>query len=117
MNESTISLPPGFEYLSPYTETWGKLESQQQRYLLRQASSMAELKSFYDTVAPRLEEIFSYLDRFPMDELPEPEALLYRTVLGLAEVAMAVEVFNQPRVPYAPYPHELAIEWNEYKLA
>jgi hypothetical protein len=50
-----------------------------------------------------------------MDKLPEPEALLYRTVLGLTEVAMAIEVFNQPCVPYAPFPHNMAIEWTEYK--
>jgi hypothetical protein len=50
-----------------------------------------------------------------MDDLPEAEALLYRTTLGLTETAMAIEVFNQPTVPYAPFPHKMAIEWNEYK--
>jgi hypothetical protein len=50
-----------------------------------------------------------------MDKLPEPEALLYRTVLGLTEAAMAIEVFNQPCVPFAPFPHKMAIAWTEYK--
>jgi hypothetical protein len=112
---ATVELPKGFAALEPFTETWGKLESQEERYLQRQHSSMKELKTFYDAVAPRLDEIFDHLDKFPMEKLPEPEALLYRTTLGLTEVAMAIEVFNQPCVPYAPFPHKMAIEWNEYK--
>ena len=111
---ATTALPEGFEALAPYAETWGKLESQEDRYLLRQHSSMKELKAYYDAAAPRLNEIFDHLDKFPMDNLPEPEALLYRTALGLTEAAMAIEVFNQPCVPYAPFPHKMAIEWTEY---
>lgn len=111
---ATIALPEGFEALAPYADTWGKLVSQGDRYLLRQHSSMSELKAFYDAAAPRLNEIFDHLDQFPMDELPEPEALLYRITLGLTEAAIAVEVFNQPCVPYAPFPHKMAIEWTDY---
>jgi hypothetical protein len=113
----TLALPDGFEALAPYAETWGKLESQLDRYLLRQKSTMAELRAFYDAAAPRLEAAFSHLDEFPMDDLPPGEALLYRTILGLTEVAQAIEVFNQPGVPYAPFPHVMAIEWHEYKDA
>lgn len=112
---ATVSLPAGFEALAPYADTWGKLDDQASRYLFRQESSMKELKAYYDAAAPRLDEIFDHLDKFPMDDLPEAEALLYRTALGLTEAAMAIEVFNQPCVPYAPFPHHMAIEWNEYK--
>lgn len=112
---ATLELPAGFEALAPFAGTWGKLDSQEERYLQRQHSSMTELKAFYDAVAPRLDEIFDHLDKFPMDKLPDAEALLYRTTLGLTEAAMAIEVFNQPCVPYAPFPHKMAIEWNEYK--
>lgn len=112
---AAIGLPKGFEALQPFAETWGKLESQEERYLQRQHSSMKELKAFYDAAAPRLNEIFDHLEKFPTDNLPKPEALLYRTTLGLTEVAMAIEVFNQPCVPYAPFPHKMAIDWNEYK--
>lgn len=109
------SLPAGFENLAPFAEIWGKLGSQEERYLQRQRSTMAELHAFYDATAPRLNEIFDHLDAFPMDGLPEPEALLYRTALGLTEAAMAIEVFNQPCVPYAPFPHAMAIRWNEIR--
>lgn len=112
---ATVALPKGFEALEPFAKTWGKLVSQEERYLLRQHSTMAELKDYYDATATRLDEIFDHLDKFPMDALPAPEELLYRTALGLTEAAMAIEVFGQPGVPYAPFPHKMAIEWNEYK--
>lgn len=112
---ATIALPEGFEALAPFAASWGRLDSQEERYLLRQQSTMAELRAYYDAAAPRLDEIFDHLDRFPMDDLPPAEALLYRTALGLTEAAMAIEVFNQPCVPYAPFPHAMAIAWNEYR--
>lgn len=108
-----LTLPAGFEDLGEFAAVWGKLETQEQRYLQRQHGTMAELKAFYDATAPRLNAIFDHLDKFPMEALPPPEALLYRTSLGLTEVAMAVEVFGQPCVPYAPFPHKMAIEWSE----
>lgn len=109
------SLPAGFENLAAFAAVWGRLHSQEERYLQRQRSTMEELKAFYDATAPRLSEIFDHLDAFPLDALPEPEALLYRTALGLTEAAMAIEVFNQPCVPYAPFPHKMAIHWNEVR--
>jgi hypothetical protein len=109
------ALPKGFEALAPFAEVWGQLDSQGSRYLQRQSCSLAELRAFYDAVSPRLEEIFDHLDKFPMDALPAPEALLYRTVLGLTEVGQALEVFGQPGVPYAPFPHKMDIEWWEHR--
>src|SRR3546814_13991675 len=71
-------LPQGFDYLQPYIGNWGSLENQKDRYLLRQRSDMGSLKQFYDDAAPRLEEIFTYLDRFPVTEpLPASEQLLF----------------------------------------
>jgi len=110
-----VSLPAGFEALEPFAKIWGPLENQADRYLQRQHSTMQELKEYYDATATRLDEIFDHLDKFPMNDLPEAEALLYRTALGLTEAAMAIEVFNQPCVPYAPFPHKMAISWNEYR--
>jgi len=107
------TLPAGFEDLAPYAATWGQLMNQEERYLQRQMSAMEDLQAFYDATTPRLEEIFDHLDMFPMDDLPEAQALLYRTALGLTEAAMAVEIFNQPRVPYTDFPHNVAIEWSE----
>jgi hypothetical protein len=110
----SASLPTGFEYLEPFAATWGDLRTQSERYLKRQTLPQAELVAFHAALAPRLEEVFQYLDKFPMDALPEAEARLFRTVLGMTEVSQAVEIFGQPRVPNAPYPHTVTQEWIGY---
>lgn len=104
-------LPEEFAYLQPFVATWGHLRTQNQRYLKRQELPFAELKAFHAMLAPRLEEVFSYLDKFDPKALPEPEALLFRVVLGLTEAAQAVEIFGQSRVPYAPEAHSVQLDW------
>ena len=63
----------------------------------------------------RLEEVFTHIDQFDPKALPEAEALLFRVVLGLTEASQAVKIFGQPRVPYAPFPHSVAMEWVGYQ--
>jgi hypothetical protein len=111
----TVSLPSQFAFLEPFAAVWGDLRTQNERYLKRQQLPQAELEAFHAALAHRLEEVFAYLDGFAPDALPEPEALLFRTVLGLTEASQAVEVFGQPRVPYAPYPHSVSQEWVGYQ--
>jgi hypothetical protein len=111
---SNALLPDGFEFLEPFAAAWGDLTSQDQRYRARQSLGMDELQAFHEALATRLEQVFSHLDKFPMDALPEQEARLYRIALGLTEAAQAVELFGQPRVPYAPYPHHPVQEWVGY---
>ena len=108
-------LPEKFAFLQPFVATWGHLHTQNERYLKRQELPFAELQTFHEVLAPRLEEVFSYLDGFDPDALPEPEALLFRVVLGLTEAAQAVEIFGQSRVPYAPAGHTVNIDWIGYK--
>lgn len=101
------ALPGRFADLEPYALIWGHLDTQNDRYVVRQGSSMEALRAFHQAAAGRLEEIFSYLDGFPADDLPAPEARLFRTVMGLTEVSQAIEILGQPRVPHAPFPHEV----------
>lgn len=110
-----VTLPAQFSYLEPYAAVWGDLHSQNERYLKRQELSYGELQAFHAAAAPRLEEIFSYLDRFDMEALAQMEARLFRTILGLTEASQAVEIFGQPRVPYAPYPHSVKMAWAGYQ--
>jgi hypothetical protein len=109
------ALPAQFDFLEPFAAVWGDLHDQNERYLKRQELAQGELAAFHAALAPRLEEVFSYLDGFDPAALPEAEARLFRTVLGLTEASQAVEIFGQPRVPYAPYPHSVKMEWVGYK--
>lgn len=98
-------LPAQFAALEPFVADWGELETVSQRYVRRQELSMERLTEFWAALGPRLEEVFNYLEQFPMHDLPPAEARLYRLTLGLTEAAQAVEFMGQPRMTGAPFPH------------
>ncbi|CAH0495458.1 hypothetical protein [Novosphingobium sp. CECT 9465] len=112
---SHVSLPEQFAFLEPFVAAWGDLRTQGERYNRRQELPQGQLEAFHAALAPRLEEVFTHLDKFDPKALPEEEALLFRVVLGLTEASQAVEIFGQPRVPYAPYPHSVSMEWVGYQ--
>ena len=110
---SAQTLPPAFADLEPFLADWGRLETAQERYLVRQQSRMVDLRRFYDAIAPRIGEVLAYLDQFPFDQpLPPPEEALFRLALGLTETAPAIEIYGQPEVPFVPKPHVVHTEWN-----
>lgn len=110
MDDQTAHLPPQFGDLSQFVGEWGALATQDERYLLRQSLPMERLRAYYDVVTPRLGAIFDHLDGFAFDApLPAPEALLERLVMGMSEVAQAVEVYGEPGVPHAPDHHSVPI--------
>jgi hypothetical protein len=112
---SQTALPEAFAFLEPFVASWGGLRSQDERYRKRQELAQGELEAFHTVLAPRLEEVFTYLDQFDPRALPEAEALLFRVVLGLTEASQAVEILGQPRVPHAPFPHSVQMEWSGYQ--
>jgi hypothetical protein len=58
---------------------------------------MAEMREFYEAFFPRVEEAIEYCDKFSLDDLPEDAVHLLRLIYSLVMVAMAVEVFGQPK--------------------
>lgn len=90
------ALPEAFRDLEPWL-AWS-LETEKERSDKRQASSMDELKAFYDAMLARMEAILSYLDQFSLDDLPADAQRLFLLALSLAEVAPAIEQFGQPQV-------------------
>jgi hypothetical protein len=112
---SQTSLPAQFAFLEPFVANWGGLFTQDERYARRQELAQGELEAFHAALAPRLEEVFTHLDQFDPAALPEAEALLFRVALGLTEAAQAVEILGQPRVPHAPFPHSVQMEWAGYQ--
>lgn len=91
-----MMLPPAFSELEPFAPTWC-LATETERWDQRMASSMDELNAFYDAFFPRLEEAIEYCDKFDLDDLPEDALALLQLIYSLILVAMAVEVFAQPR--------------------
>ena len=90
------TLPEAFQDLEPWL-AWS-LATEQERSDKRQASTMQEIRAFYDTMLVRAEAILSYVEQFPLDNMPEEAQRLFYLTLSLAEVAPAVELFGQPAV-------------------
>ena len=91
------SLPPEFADLEPFAD-WA-LPTERERFAKRLSSTMDELQAFYDTALPRLEDSASYLEKLPLDALPDDATNLLRLCYSLINVSFPVEAWRQPRVP------------------
>ena len=89
-------MPSAFADLEGFAQTWC-LTTETERWDRRLASTMAEMRSFYDAFFPRIEEAIDYCDKFPVDDMPEDALNLLHLIYSLIMVAMAVEIFKQPR--------------------
>ena len=90
-------LPEGFANLAPWLD-WA-LEPERARTAKKAASSMEEIRAFYDAMMPRLEEIMAYLDGVPAGgERPAPAHRLHLLSLSLVEVANLVEIYKRREI-------------------
>ena len=90
-------LPAEFAELEPFAD-W-ILPTERERYAKRLASTMDEMQAFYEAAFPLLDGANKYLERFGMDDLPDPERNLLLLMMSLVLVSFPVEVWSQPRVP------------------
>ncbi|MBI2800496.1 MAG: hypothetical protein HYX63_09475 [Gammaproteobacteria bacterium] len=102
------ALPVGFEGLEEFVAYWA-VPGQNERRYQRCDTTFDEIKRFYDAMYSRADEAMTYLDKFPLRDMPGPEARLMRMVLSLAQASMAVEIQGAPRVPNAPWPDSVKI--------
>jgi hypothetical protein len=91
-------LPSEFSDLEPFAAKWC-LATEQERYMERLASSMEEMQAFYDAIFPVADEAMTYLDKFPLDDMPEDALNLLHLLYSLVMVSFPVEVWGQPRIP------------------
>lgn len=95
--DSEASLPSGFESVDPFVAGW-VLPDAVARMAKRQGSKIEDLRRFYDAMLPLGEQALSYLRAFQLGSLsPQAERLL-KLMLALAEIAPAIEWYNDPRV-------------------
>ena len=93
---SDTLLPSAFAELEGYAQRWC-LATETERWDARVSASMADLHEFYDAFFPRLEEAIEYCDKFSLDDMPDDALHLLHLIYSLIMVAMAVEVFGQPK--------------------
>lgn len=89
-------LPSAFAELEGFAQTWC-LATEAERWNQRMASTMTEMREFYDAFFPRLEEAIDYCDKYPLHDVPEDALHLLHLIYSLVMVAMAVEIFAQPK--------------------
>jgi hypothetical protein len=99
-----VSLPSGFSDLESLAADW-VLPDAAARMAKRQASTIDELRRFYDAVLARGEEALAWLRGFEIGALPPEGENLLRLMLMLAEAAPAVEWYGDARV-YDGFPIE-----------
>lgn len=91
------ALPPEFTDLEPFVADWVH-EDASGRMAKRLSSQMPEIREFYHAMLPRGEAALAYLKQFQLGQVPDDAALLLKLMLMLAEVAPAVEWYDDPRV-------------------
>jgi hypothetical protein len=91
---TTSLLPAEFSDLEPFASTWC-LATERERWAQRLASTMDDMRAFYDACLPRADEAIRYCDQFPLDALPEDAGRLLHLIYSLALVSYPVEVWHQ----------------------
>jgi hypothetical protein len=91
VSSDTSLLPPGFEQLSPFVESWS-LAGAARRAQRRIESSEAERAAFYAAAKDVVPAALAHLDRKPLAQLDARETRLMNLVLSFAHVALAIEV-------------------------
>jgi hypothetical protein len=97
MTNMSSTLPPQFADLEPFAD-WA-LPTERERYAKRLASTMDELQAFYDAALPRLDDAATYLEQFPLDDVPEDALRLLHVCYSLINASFPVEAWRQPRGP------------------
>jgi hypothetical protein len=90
-------LPDTFQDLEEFAEKWC-IATEPGRYTERLNSTMPQMHAFYDAAFPRIREAMTYLDQFPLHDLPERELNLLHLMYSLIMVSLPVEVWGQPEV-------------------
>jgi hypothetical protein len=91
-------LPDEFVDLEPFAATWC-LPSEPERYARRLETPMQEMLAFYDAVTPRAEAAMTYLEQFPLHDLPDDATNLLHLLYSMIMVSFPVESWGQQRVP------------------
>lgn len=108
MMQNEALLPPAFAGLEPFVERWA-LPRTADRAARRSASTPEEREAFFHAAGPRLDEALDYLDARALRDLEGPDRRLMDLMLGLAHVALAVEIQGPDEVKSASWRDRMRI--------
>lgn len=105
----TDLLPGDFHDLEHWAALWA-LPTEAARNLRRVNSEYHDLEAFHHALLPRMEALLDYLKAFTPDaDMPAPARHLMELGCAFMEVAPAVELFKEPRVPEAFPPERFEV--------
>jgi hypothetical protein len=86
-----MPFPKGFETLAHLAPEW-VLRDNLERQRKRAASTIAEVKAFFDAVFPEIDRIMAYLNTLPMDALSPADKNLYRLAATWMEMSHPIDL-------------------------
>jgi len=86
--------PSEFSDLEPY-RNWS-VASEVERLRLRADAPDKELRDFYDAIIPRMEKITTYLNGFPLGDMPNEARRLFDLAKFAMEIANLAENGRSP---------------------
>lgn len=97
-----VKLPVAFSDLEIFLD-WA-LPSETQRRQKREASTMAEIRQFYDTMVAKLPAVFEHFKAAEAksggpDKVDDETKLLFTLMLAFADASLSIEVHRSPIVP------------------
>ena len=87
----TQTLPAPYRALEPFVADWA-LETEAERLKKLVATSIEDLRAFYDAIYPRSAEIRDYLSARKLDSLTAEEKTLFFLLMTFIEVAHPIEL-------------------------
>ncbi|KEQ53550.1 hypothetical protein [Sphingobium chlorophenolicum] len=102
------ALPPGFEALEPFVAHWAR-DDFQARFITRYESSYEDIQAFYDAIMPMADRILQALEQTGLDDMPDAHRTLFKLLMALAHIAVAVERHRQPRPRSITWPTTLEV--------
>jgi hypothetical protein len=100
MSAVEISLPAGFEALTPFVRFWA-VDTAAERARCRDLADEASRGEFYRVAGELAPKALDYLDAKPFVEFDERERRLMKLVLSFAHVSMAVELQREQEPQHA----------------
>jgi enoyl reductase-like protein len=88
---TATKLPDGFAELEPFVATWA-IDNERDRYLKLHRSTIEDLKTFYDAVFARIDEIIDRLNQTPLASFSDEEKRLMNLAMTFAETAHPIDL-------------------------
>mgnify|MGYP003340016106 CR=1 FL=1 len=86
-----MTLPAGFSDLERFVAEWA-LPNEKERYLKLHASTLPQLKAFYDAMLPRMDAVMEFLKTQPVEGMAPDAQALFHLAMTFSETAHPLDL-------------------------